>query len=1159
MPALHISSLLQDKKNFQIQCTSPLAQLYLVAQYALKNTEPVVLLLPDESLFQNTTTILNEWVQGVCPVLEWKSWEASPYLGISPSLAERNQRLQVLEALCHSRPSIVVVGAQGLHQPTLPSSLFIESSFLLALGEDLIDHDSFATRLKNMGYVRTDMVTDVGQFSVRGEIIDLFSPQNTYPIRITLFDTEIESIKFFNPETQTSLHEKQNEGTTQNTFWVVPSEEALFSWDHLSPQLEIIKSYCDERSIHKKTRDPIFENIRNGFLPENFRYWIPFLYPTFGRLSDYIKNQQIFVLEPEKTKEQIHRYLAQFKSESEHYDLNLQDHHQIVPDFSWFFSAEQVDVPLPKYENQFQIYSHRDSALHTLETELLPVHDISFKLILDLIEQGFSVYVGSKNYSQKERIEFELKELIQQEVLPDKIKITNTSISENTILTLDQIAFISESALLKKFSRLPPTQHKKNQTFQQDSALSFLSTQELLVNDYVVHSLHGIGKFLGLVKINQDAEEYLLIEYARGDKLYLPIYRLNVIQKHVGSHANPTLDKLGGNQFEKAKDKARDSAKKLAINLIELYAKRALVKGPKIFIQDDLFDQFCDQFPYTETEGQTAALQDILSDFEQGKLLDRLVCGDVGFGKTEVAMRAAFLAVQSGYQVAVLAPTTLLSFQHEQTFKSRMGSFPIKVESISRFKSTKIQKTLLQDTEHGKIDILIGTHRLLSKDVRWAKLGLLIIDEEHRFGVEHKEKIKSIQENIHTLTLTATPIPRTLNQAFSGIKDISLMKAPPLNRLPIKTFVARYSNELVMNAIQQEVQRGGQVFYLYNRVQTIENFAEELRSLIPHVKIIVAHGQMSEGEMESKMIEFYQGHAQVLVCTTIIESGIDIPNAGTILIHRADQLGLAQLYQIRGRVGRSQKRSFAYLFMDEEKEATQEARQRLEALQRFVDLGSGFQIASEDLEIRGGGNLLGAEQSGHIASVGLELFTELLNEAIQELHGKTDSVEDRHFEPEIKTPVVSEIPQTYISDIQTRVKLYRRLSQALSFKQVDEIRNEISERFGPTPKNLDHLFWVIKLKLLAKLTKLESISISVERTTLSAKIMSEIQPECAIQLASGPKNIRDPRVQLIPPQKINITMRYQDLKTHYFELEKLLRKLAPKVFENSLNVDKLSL
>ena len=552
---------------------------------------------------------------------------------------------------------------------------------------------------------------------------------------------------------------------------------------------------------------------------------------------------------------------------------------------------------------------------------------------------------------------------------------------------------------------------------------------DLAVGDAVVHVDHGIGRYQGLVRLDLGGQRLLLLEYASKDKLYLPAYRLNVIQKYVGSGEHVALDKLGAAVLPRPR---RRSARRQEPRHRprQLYAERKSAPACASRLAMRASGSSKPAFPFDETPDQLKAIDDVLGDLESGRVLDRLVCGDVGYGKTEVAIRAAFRAVTDGKQVAVLVPTTVLAFQHEQSFQTRMKDYPITIESVSRFKTQKEQKTVLEGLEQGKVDIIIGTHRLLSRDVKFNDLGLIIVDEEHRFGVEHKEKLKTLKINTHVLTLTATPIPRTLHMALSGLRDISLINTPPVDRLPIRTYVSKYDDALIQRAIQFELKRGGQVFFLHNRVDSIYEIATRIRELVPKAQVGVGHGQMAEGELEEAMVAFYQKRTNVLVCTTIIESGIDLPNANTILINRADTLGLAQLYQIRGRVGRGQQRAYAYLLIPAEAAVTEDAKKRLEVIQRFVELGSGFSIASHDLEIRGGGDLLGAQQSGHIAAVGFDLYTELLEEAIRELEGQTAG--PRRFPARARDQgAFPGLPgRKYVPDVHQRLSLYRRFSGA---------------------------------------------------------------------------------------------------------------------------------
>jgi transcription-repair coupling factor (superfamily II helicase) len=1107
----------------------------------------------------------SEWIDDFQPILEsliaartgnanqielclWSPWDHSPYSPIASSLTQRRERLRTLAALHNRKNSIIILASvESWILPTIPKTNFAESVLVLRADEDLGARDSLKQQLKSLGYLQVDLVEEPGQFALRGEILDIFDPSRSLPSRVEFFDTVVESIRTFHPETQRT----QKEGLVFQTLCIHPAEEVLFPWNSMEEVLERVKTYSDQNQISRKIRDPIFENIRNGILPEHYRYWFPFAYRQISGLEDHLPPETLHILyEPEQFAYEVQATLSSMAKDIEKYPQP----YWISPGPEILFpdSSTSLDRSLARADLLVRASPEDSRTPSPLVADPVSPGQVNPKNIHRWLEEGYRVWIGSRGISHQERIRF----LLKDDAGDPGFSILSHDCGESLLFPSQKLVVLSETLVLggKNISSQPAqSAHPRFDT--KGEGLEFRHHDDLSPGDLVVHSLHGVGKYSGLQEIRSGDShlgEYLLLEYAGGDKLYIPVYRLNTIQRYVTSGTSGTLDKLGTGQFEKAKIKARESAKKLAIDLVGIYAKRSLLKGPRLLPRDDHYLEFCDSFEFSETEGQLRAISDVLTDLENGKLLDRLVCGDVGFGKTEVAIRAAFQAVQSGLQVAVLVPTTLLAFQHEQSFRRRMASHPIRIESLSRFKSRKQQAELLKDLSSGKIDIMIGTHRLLSKDVAWNRLGLLIVDEEHRFGVEHKEKIKALQANTHTLTLTATPIPRTLNMALSGLKDISVIKTPPTNRQPIKTYVSAHSPELVKSAIEAELARGGQVFYLYNRVQSIHARADEIRKSIPHAKVLVAHGQMTEAEIEEKMLEFYQGRAQVLVCTTIIESGIDVPNAGTILIHRADQLGLAQLYQIRGRVGRSHRKAFAYLLVDEDRSLSREARMRLDVLQRFVELGSGFQIASYDLEIRGGGNLLGGEQSGHIASVGLDLFTQLLEEAIAELRGEGINLEEKSFEPEIQVPVVCEISTKTVADPKVRLSLYRKISSAKTAEQIDALAEEFEDRFGIIPPETTNLFWLIRLKNLLIKAGIESVSISANRTSLSVRKSSPVDIQEVMKKVAGPKSIRDPRVQITPDSKIVFQIPFVELKSHVFELENFLQQIAPKAFENAV-------
>ncbi len=747
--------------------------------------------------------------------------------------------------------------------------------------------------------------------------------------------------------------------------------------------------------------------------------------------------------------------------------------------------------------------------------------------------------------SQVERIRFLLSERhlpcqINGPPHPSFITLVEGTLSAGFRWPAEGLVLITESEILGSKHVRKASSRKKSSSASKDwaglQALSDLSTKDL-----VVHVDHGIGRYQGLVRLSLSGapSDFLLLEYANKDRLYLPVYRLNVIQKYISPTESTALDRLGSQRFSKVKEKVRDAVKQLAINLVQLYAQRKVAQGTRHSPRDSSFHEFEAQFPFDETPDQLKAIEDTLNDLETGKVMDRLICGDVGYGKTEVAIRAAFRAVTDGKQVAVLVPTTVLANQHELSFKSRLKDYPIVIDSLSRFKSTKEQKVILENLATGKVDIVIGTHRLLSRDVSFRDLGLLVVDEEHRFGVEHKERLKALRVCSHVLTLTATPIPRTLHMALAGLRDISLITTPPLDRLPIRTYVAKYDEALISRAVAFELSRGGQVFFVHNRVQTIDKTAAKLQELLPDAKVLVAHGQMGDAALEKAMLSFYRKETNVLVCTSIIESGLDLPSANTIIINRADTFGLAQLYQIRGRVGRGQQRAYCYLLIPQEGAVTEEAKRRLEVIQRFIELGSGFSIASHDLEIRGGGDLLGPQQSGHIEAVGFDLYTELLEEAIHELQGKPILPEESSREPEIKAPFPSFLAEDYLPDVHQRLSLYRRLSATQSEEEIQLIEEELKDRFGPLPIEAQNLLWLIRLKLLLKTNGVATLTIGAEKSTFSPDKISHLDPTRAIQLMSA----NPAKYQITPDSKFIAHIPSPTLRDFYFEFETLITTL----------------
>nr|HOW16495.1 transcription-repair coupling factor [bacterium] len=739
-------------------------------------------------------------------------------------------------------------------------------------------------------------------------------------------------------------------------------------------------------------------------------------------------------------------------------------------------------------------------------------------------QQGYKLVYTCRNEHQAERLIFilgelaknlrvfketRLNELIYQHNQTEP-SICISDLSEGFVINSKKLWVTTEDEIFgEKQKKIEPSKTK-------DVFLDLF--KELKLNDHVVHSKHGVGIYRGLIKAEIDGIEsdYFQIEYSQKDLLLLPVHRLNSVQRYIaqGSH-KILLDKLGGSSWDKKKKKAKKATMDIAQKLIKLQAERAAKKGFAFSRPDDVYYKFESEFEYEETQDQLNAINDVITDMESIRPMDRLVCGDVGFGKTEVAIRAAFKCAKDGKQTAILTPTTVLAFQHYRIFQKRFKDYPVNIDLLTRFKSSKEQNETLLKLKEGKIDIIIGTHRLLSKDISFKDLGLLIIDEEHRFGVKQKEKIKEIAKNVDIITLTATPIPRTLNMSLIGLKDVSIITTPPINRSPIKTFVSKFSPKMISKAINYELKRGGQVFFLHNRVQDLEELYNKLKDIVPEAKIIMAHGQMDSKDLEQKMISFYNKEADVLVCTSIIESGIDIPNANTIIINRADMFGLSQLYQIRGRVGRSTNRAFCYLLVPSNFMIGKSAIERIKTLQRFTELGSGFNIASYDLEFRGAGEVLGSSQSGFIDDIGLDEYLKLIQESVEELKGNTDK-EQGQTDTEIAINIPAFIPETYISDIGQRLLFYKKLSSSSSIEDLFLIQDELKDRYGELPEETNNLFSIMELKIMIKPLNVNSIKIGAGKLVYSFNSNTKIMPETIVKLVTE----RNDKYRITPDMKL---------------------------------------
>jgi transcription-repair coupling factor (superfamily II helicase) len=969
---------------------------------------------------------------------------------------------------------VLILTAQNLFEKYTDLKL---DCILLTEGLD-IQLETLIGKLLTFGYERVKTVEKKGQFSQKGGIVDIYPVASTYPVRIEFFGDTIDTIRLFDVETQKSFEKKDSIKIYKAIEWDL-QEDFSEGLKHIKDDYKKTKSKLKEES--RKNLEETFKEVIEGIRLDVERLY-PYYYQQFLSVIDIFSECLIFVDEYS----QVYNSLKAFEQETQEIFSDLLEKGFVLPKMAecYFTTSEVLEklsrsIILQTFVSAIKELELKDIISFNFLREL-PSYNGQKEVLIDDLKYYMSkrytinIFTGSRTSLEdladallKEDIQF--SEAEEPEVERTGVYLIARSIEKGIEVQDLKLVYLSFFHLEKK---------KENETKKKIKSKkdAFYTIEDLKPGDFVVHRTHGIGKFLGFEKITVEGttKEYVKLEYANSSYLYVPTTNLDVIEKYIGTDdVQPKLSKLGSQEWQKQKQKVRKSLEIVAKDLVELYAKRQLGKGFK-FSKDTLWQkEFEEKFPYTETEGQLQAIEEIKRDMESEKPMDRILCGDVGYGKTEVAMRAAFKAVMDSKQVAVLVPTTILAQQHYMTFSARMKDFPVTIEVLSRLKSETQQKKIVRGLREGTIDIVIGTHRLLSSDVKFKDLGLLIIDEEHKFGVEAKEKIKKLKTNVDVLTLTATPIPRTLNMALLGIRDLSVIEDPPEDRFPVQTFVLEYNERIIKEAILREISRGGQVFYLYNRVKDIQEVAAKLQKLVgDSVKIACAHGKMSEEELEEVLIDFIEGRYDVLVCTTIIESGVDMPNVNTLIVEDSDRLGLAQLYQLRGRVGRSSRLAYAYFTFRKDKVLSEQAQKRLAAIKEFTELGAGFKIAMRDLEIRGAGSLLGKLQHGHINSVGYDMYIRLLSEEIRRLKGENIQPE---IEPQIDVKVSAFISSSYIDDEKERINMYKKISSIESKDDVNDIYDELIDRFGDVPKEVDNLIKVAYLKCLCKKAGIISI------------------------------------------------------------------------------------
>jgi len=1018
------------------------------------------------------------------PILHFPDWETLPYDVFSPLPEIISERLKTLALLPQVKRGALIVSVATLMHRLAPREHVLAHSFALSVGETF-NLELNRLKLESVGYQCVSQVYQHAEFAVRGSIIDLFPMGSKAPYRIELFDDEIESIRTFDPETQRSMDKIDR-------IELFPAREFPFTDEAIKHFRQAFRDLFPDAS----TRNTLYNDVSKGLAPGGIEYYLPLFVERTASLFDYLPADTVFIL-PAALEVQADAFAAEASERYEQRRFNV-DRPLLKPELLFLSTAELKHraSAFAQIELQNGAAEPASQACSQVAFDCAPLPELTIDAKLKEPAQRLRQFI--EGFDGK--ILFVAESAGRREGLIDKLKtfkiklkavegwrefigaedtlcITVAPMDQGLWLERQKLAVIAESLLSGEKAQ---QRRRRRSTAAKELEKIVNNLNELTIGSPVVHQEHGVGRYLGLqtLEIGGIPAEFLALEYAQGDKLYVPVASLHLIGRYTGvSPETAPLHKLGGDQWSKAKKKAIEKVRDVAAELLEIYAKRAAKKGHEFHVVDKDYQAFADAFPFEETPDQQTAIEAILEDMLSPQPMDRVICGDVGFGKTEVAMRAAYIAVQDGKQVAVLVPTTLLAQQHYQNFRDRFADWPVRVEVMSRFVTPKQQKEIGEALAEGHVDIVIGTHKLLSKELKYKALGLVIIDEEHRFGVHQKEHFKKLRNELDLLTLTATPIPRTLNMAMSGLRDISIIASPPPNRHAIKTFISEWVDALVQEACLREIKRGGQIFFLHNDIKSMDKMAGELHKLVPDARIEIAHGQMPERDLERIMLDFYHQRFNLLLSTTIIESGIDIPSANTILINRADKLGLAQLHQLRGRVGRSHHRAYAYFIVPPKTLITKDAQKRLEAIEASGDLGAGFMLSSHDLEIRGAGELLGDEQSGQIQEIGYTLYTELLDRAVHALKsGKQPELDlPAEMGPEVDLQSAALIPEDYLPDIHARLVLYKRIASAESPEELRDLQVEMIDRFGLLPEPVKTLFSVTELKQDAQKLGLKKI------------------------------------------------------------------------------------
>lgn len=1084
---------------------------FILSLVIAQQSRPVFIITADSLTASHLEKEINFFQDAAAPILHFPDRETLPYDRFSPHQDLISERLASLYTIPSLKQGAIITTISTLLHRLSPPSFLNAFTFLIHTG-DKLDLTQTRQRLQEAGYYFVNQVREHGEFAIRGSILDLFPMGAAQPYRIDLLDDEIDSIRTFSADSQLS-------SGTVNSIQLLPAKEFPFNEEAIEHFRQAFRSQFSGNPLNC----PLYQDISDHICPPGIEYYLPLFFSETVSLFDYLPNNCLLI-----TIGNVMEAATHFWQEiSQRYEERRYDHsHPLLPPEQLFITSSTLAPSLEKYP-QLNILQEA-----TQKTTLLPIHAVQSlstaarkSSLLETLPTFIKDYPGKILFCVEStgRRELLLQALAKSAIFPaiysswqdflaaDKPQgISVAPIDSGFYLNHPAITVIAEAELLGKKIKQP----RESKLSSLDPEMLIRNLNELQIGDPVVHIEHGVGRYQGLqtLTVGDQVGEFLCLEYARGDKLYVPIASLEMISRYSGtSPEQAPLHSLGTEQWQKVKRKAEEKIRDVAAELLDIYAQRAAHPGIAYPPPDEHYDRFAAAFPFEETPDQERAIHQVLADMTSPQPMDRIICGDVGFGKTEVAMRAAFLAIHNGKQVAVLVPTTLLAQQHYQTFQDRFADWPIVIGTLSRFRSAREQQQSLQQLSEGKIDIMLGTHKLLQQNVKFKALGLVIIDEEHLFGVQQKERLKALRAHVDILTLTATPIPRTLNMSLAGIRDLSIIATPPARRLSVKTFVHEYEKHLIQEAVQREILRGGQVFFVHNEVATIEKKAEELKSLLPEARIAVAHGQMPERQLEQVMSHFYHRHFNVLVCTTIIESGIDIPTANTIIIHRADKFGLAQLHQLRGRVGRSHHQAYAYLLISSRKLVTADALKRLEAIASLEELGVGFTLATHDLEIRGAGELLGEEQSGHMHEIGFSLYTELLARAVEALKSGQPIDWQKALYPatEINLQISALIPDVYLPDVMLRLQFYKRIATAKNISELDQLQVEMIDRFGLLPQPLKNLFLISELKLKSRDLGIAKLEASALGGKISFVEKPPLNPDALIHLIqNNPQRFR---------------------------------------------------